>query len=361
MRATRVTLDAAAFKHNLSLLKGQNGKAFFCPMIKANAYGHGVEHLAPLLEAAGADAAGVALVEEGAQLRRLGFKLPILVFAPLEKGDAETLREQRLTPVLTRFQDLEVAVKSGAGAHIKFNTGMQRLGFDREQLPELRERLKTSGLKVEGVCTHCTHGEDAADPAGPTVKQFELFLQMSQGFPGVRHAHKSATLASTLSKLHPELGARPGISIYGLPYEGNLSSAGLKPVLSLKTTLSHVHNLEKGAHVSYGSRWTAARRSTIGVVPVGYADGYSRQLTNKGVMLFRGVKVPVTGTVCMDYVLLDLTDACQEGAPQAGEEVCVIGRQGALEITAFEVGERAGTIAYEVVTRLSARLRREVI
>jgi len=364
MRATRIVLDSAAFKHNLALLKAANGSAFFCPMIKANAYGHGMLELAPLVAACGADAAGVAMVEEGAQLRLSGFPLPILVFAPLEQGDGELMREFKLTPVVTRFEDLDIAKKSGIPAHIKFNTGMQRLGFDEEQVPELRERIKSSGLQVAGVCTHLTHGEDVHDKSGPTAGQFEKFLSMGQGFPGVKHAHKSATLADCLlrrlSKVHPEVGARPGIAIYGLPHDGNSAGQGLQPVLSLRTKLSRVHTVEKGAHVSYGARWTAARRSVIGVVPFGYGDGYSRLLSNKGHMLFRGVKVPVAGSVCMDYVLLDLTDACKDGAPKAGEEIMVIGRQNGSAITAYDLASLTGTIAYEVVTALSARVAREV-
>ena len=362
-RFTRAHLHRQIVKKNLELLKAVNGPAFFCPMIKANAYGHGLEQVAPLVAESGADCAGVALVEEGVELRRLGFKLPILTFAPLVAGDIPGLNEYQLTPVIGRFEDLAVLPKTPRAVHLKFNTGMQRLGFDGEQLSELREKLKSAGhLKIEGVCTHFTHGEDIQDAGGPTAQQFEKFFEMVAGFPGVRHAHKSSTLAASgLSKVHPEVGARPGISIYGLPHDGNRVGAGLEPALSWHTQLINVHQVEQGATVSYSGRWTAARRSTIGVVPLGYGDGYSRSLSNKGQMLFRGQKVPVTGSVCMDYVLLDLTDACKEGAAKAGEDVVVIGRQGGNQITAWDVAERAGTISYEVVTAISARVKREAV
>lgn len=363
MRPTRVRVDTAVLKQNLAALRSINGSAFFCPMIKANAYGHGIREVAPTVAASGADAAGVALIEEGIELRRIGFKLPVLTFAPVQSGDADALREYKLTPVLGRFEDLENLGNQPAQVHLKFNTGMQRLGFDFDQLPELHERLKQAAhVKVAGLCTHFTHGEEAAKPQGPTAKQFQTFLEMTKGLPGVKHAHKSATLASTeLNKVHAEIGARPGISIYGLPYDDGKTGAGLKPVLSWHTQLIHVHQVESGESVSYGARWTAARRSTIGVVPMGYADGYFRSLSNKGSMLFRGKKVPVAGTVCMDYVLLDLTGACTDGAAKPGEAIVVIGRQGSSEIQAADIAALAGTIEYEVVTSISARVSREAI
>lgn len=363
MRPTRVRIHTSVLKQNLAQLRAVNGPAFFCPMIKANAYGHGVRDVAPVVAASGADAAGVALIEEGIELRRLGFKLPVLVFAPLQTGDFEALHEYKLTPVVGRFQDLDVLGRAPVQVHLKFNTGMQRLGFDQEQLPELREKLKqASNVSVAGLCTHFTHGEEVSDPQGHTARQFQIFLEMSNGFPGVKHAHKSATLGGAdLKKIHPEIGARPGISIYGLPYAEGRTGAGLKPVLSWHTQLIHVHRVEAGASVSYGARWTAKQRSWIGVVPMGYADGYSRSLSNKGAMIFRGVKVPVAGTVCMDYVLLDLTEACKDGAPKPGEDIVVLGRQGANEIQAADIAAWAGTIEYEVVTAIGARVKREAI
>jgi alanine racemase len=363
MRPTRVRIDTATLKQNLARLRAVNGSAFFCPMIKANAYGHGVRDVAPVVAQSGADAAGVALIEEAIELRRLGFKLPVLVFAPLQAGDGDAIREYKLTPVLGRFEDLERLGHHSIQVHLKFNTGMQRLGFDREQLPELHEKLKQAGsISVTGLCTHFTHGEDAANASGPTNKQFELFLEMSKGFPGVKHAHKSATLAATeLKKVHPEIGARPGISIYGLPYDEGKTGAGLNPVLSWHTQLIHVHQLERGQSVSYGARWTAQQRSTIGVVPMGYADGYFRSLSNRGTMLFRGIKVPVAGTVCMDYVLLDLTKACADGVAKVGEDIVVIGKQGSAEIFAADLATVAGTIEYEVVTSIGPRVVREAV
>lgn len=364
-RPTRVEIQTEALRHNLEILKAANGSAFFCPMIKANAYGHGLGIVAGVVEKVGADMAGVALLEEGVEVRRLGFDIPILSFAPLNPGDTETLESQRITPVIGRFEDFKVLSRFSGSVHIKFNTGMQRLGFDQEQIPELMRTLKARPeLQVVGLCTHMTHGEDILDDTGQSAHQFRLFLEMSNGFSGVRHAHKSSTLAvcaAAGNKIHAAIGARPGISLYGLPHDGPRVAPGLKPVLRWVSELTHVHRVEKGESVSYSGRWTASRRSWIGVVPLGYGDGYPRALSNKGQMLFRGERVPVAGSVCMDYTLLDLTDACKDGDPKAGEGVVVIGEQGAARIAVYELADLAGTISYEIVTAISARVAREAV
>lgn len=370
LRPTRVQIDASALKDNLALLKKWNGAdAFFCPMVKANAYGHGEVEVARIVENFGVSAMGVALFEEGLALREAGIKSPILVFAPVEKASASAALTHGLIPVAGRMEDLEALSEVGGRAkiplHLKFNTGMNRLGFDSEELIRVGDFLKAHpNLEVTGVCTHLTHGEEAHRPDGPSARQLQKFQKMSEGFPGVRHVHKSASLAALAEhggRKDPDVGARPGISIYGLPQDGDRTAAGIKPVLSWKSALVRTHEVEKGQSVSYGARWTAARRSHIGVVSVGYGDGYMRALSNRGQMLFRGKRVPVVGSVCMDYTMVDLTDACHDGRPQAGEEIVVVGRQGGQEITVAFLAGQAGTIGYEIATAISRRVNREVV
>lgn len=366
-RRTRARIDISALRHNLELLKKWNGPAFFCPMVKANAYGHGELLIARAVEQASVSAMGVALIEEGVALREGGIKSPVLTFAPLAPEGAAAAVKYQLTAVIGRFEDIaafdRVKPEAPVGVHLKFNTGMQRLGFDSEEIPRLKSELQARPwLKIEGVCTHLTHGEDALTPGQPTQKQLAKFLEMTAGFPGVRHAHKSASLA-VLKADRPNdgIGARPGIGIYGLPHDGRTAGEGLRPVLTWTTEIVNVHTVEKGESVSYSARWTAPRKSVIGVVPMGYGDGYMRILSNKGVMLCRGKKVPVVGSVCMDYILLDLTDICAEGKVQPGEHVVVLGRQGSEEVSAADIAELAGTIAYEVVTNISRRVARETV
>jgi alanine racemase len=365
IRQTRIQIDGAAITNNLQLLKSWNGKdAFFCPMVKANAYGHGETLVASLAEKSGmATALGVALYEEGIELRKAGIRAPVLVFGPVNPAAVKAAKEFQLTPVAGRIEDLRALSSESLALHLKFNTGMNRLGFDEGELPALKDFLKKhASLKVEGVCTHLSHGDDAHEPDGFTARQFARFHAMSEGFPGVRHAHKSASLMALHENSKPidsKMGGRPGISIYGLP-DGNLLAKGLKPALKWSTELIRFHNVAKGEAVGYGARWIAPRASVIGIVPVGYGDGYLRALSNKGEMLYRGARVPVVGSVCMDYTLIDLTTQSGE-TPVAGEEIVIIGKQGGAEITAGELAIKAGTIAYEIVTAISRRVPREVI
>ncbi len=363
-RRTHLRIDIAALGHNLSLLKKWTGDAFFCPMVKANAYGHGDKIVARTIEQMGFKAMGVALVEEGVALRHEGITASIFSFGPLSRDAADALLKNNLTPVLGRFEDIQalesVRGKNEVPVHLKFNTGMQRLGFDAADVGRLKAELKDKPwLKVEGVCTHLTHGEEADQEDGPTHSQLRLFQKLSEGFPGVRHAHKSASLSVLKESDKGNIGARPGIGIYGLPYDGRQVGEGLRPILTWNTEIVNLHSVEQGQGVSYSSRWVAKRKSTIGVVPMGYGDGYMRSLSNKAFMLCRGMRVPVVGSVCMDYILLDLTDIEGQGKVQAGEHVVVIGRQGSEEISAVELAEAAGTIAYEIVTNISKRVARE--
>lgn len=363
-RATQLRIDTQALKHNLQLLKKWTRGEFFCPMVKANAYGHGEIIVARAAEETGVSALGVALVEEGVRLREAGLRAPILTFAPLDVEAAAAVNRHCLTPVITRFEDIEALDKVGKpiGAHLKFNTGMQRLGFDSGDLARLKMEVQSRPwLKIEGTCTHLTHGEEAAEQGGRSQTQLKRFLEMCKDFPGARHAHKSASLASLMENHSAGIGARPGIGIYGLPHDGRQIGAGLKPVLTWKTRLSHAHTVEKGENASYSARWTASRRSVVGLLPLGYGDGYLRALSNKGVVLYRGVRVPVVGSVCMDYTLVDLTDAVSDGVAQAGEEVVLIGEQKGKRIDAADLAELAGTISYEIVTAISARVAREAV
>ncbi len=368
LRATNLKIDTATLQQNLALLRLWNGAAnFFCPMVKANAYGHGLELVARAVATTkgGASALGVALVEEGLELRRLGIDLPILVFAPLDNASADAVFEFKLTPVAGRFEDLIALGKHALKVHLKFNTGMNRLGFTAGEIPSLQQMLQQSpGLEVTGVCTHLSHGDEIDQPEGYSQTQLKRLHQWTKDFPGVRHAHKSsslATLARSKIAKTDEVGARPGIGLYGLAHDADKTGPGLRPILSWRTHLVRTHAVEKDEAVSYSARWVAPRRSRIGVVPVGYGDGYRRALSNKGEMLYRGQRVPVVGSVCMDYTLIDLTDVCRDEPAQVGEEVVLIGQQGLHEVSALELAEKAGTIVYEVVTGITQRVAREAL
>jgi alanine racemase len=242
---------------------------------------------------------------------------------------------------------------------------MNRLGFDLSEMAKLREVLSSSpNVRVEGVCTHLSHGEEIDQAQGISQQQLHRFNEMAKDLPGVRHAHKSASLATLARKglkKNDNLGARPGITLYFLTFDEDLSGPGLRPALRWKSALVRVHQVQKGEGVSYGARWIAENPATIGVVPVGYGDGYLRAYSNRAKMLFRGAQVPVVGSVCMDYTLVDLSNVCRDQPAQPGEEIVMLGQQGNAEVSAATLAAIAGTITYEVVTGIRRRVRREAL
>ncbi len=359
--------------HNLRVLREASQGAFFCPMVKADAYGHGAITCARALEGEGASRIGVALIEEGIELREAGVRASeIFLFGPFHPRGAPPVIEFGLVPVLSRWDQIAslegaaVAAGKTVKVHLKFNTGMNRLGFQVDEAERLKKAFEAqTTLRVEGVCTHLAIGEDAGSLTGMSSRQMAAFEQVRKVWTGSGisvHAYNSSAFLSRDARGAPappsRLGFRPGISLYGeSPVE--TSSIDLKPVMTLKTEVVMLHNLKMGESVSYGARWMAQRESTVAVLAIGYADGFHRCFSNCGVMLYRGLRVPVVGTVCMDYTLVDLTDALKEGtAPHIGEEVVVFGEQRGQYLRASECAARIGTIAYELFTSVSRRVPR---
>lgn len=360
-RPTQAIVDLEAIRSNFIALKKMVGHGFICPMVKANAYGHGDVMVVKAMNEVGAERAGVALIEEGVHLREAGITTEVMVFGRLTLESAKAAAENGLTLVLSSWDDFATLGKLPAppNFHIKLNTGMNRMGFSLEDVPRLKEFFaKEKKLRCIGVCTHLSHGDDAADPNGRSEKQIQKFRQAFDqlGNPKLLHhvLNSDALLARSRANKDCEwLGARPGLALYGL-----CDSPLLKPAMSLHTKLDLVRKVPKGESISYGGRWTASKDSWIAVVPIGYGDGYWRAFSNKAQMLFRGERVPVVGTVCMDYSLLDLTAACQEGEPKAGEDVVVFGSQGKSSMSVVELTKLVDTIPYELVTNLNIRVPR---
>lgn len=356
---------------------------FVCPMVKANAYGHGDVEVAKALRNAGAKYLGVALIEEGERLRHAGDRDPILIFGPVDTGSADTILRENLTAVVSGWDQLE-ALKmahaeggtSSTRIHFEFNTGMNRLGFEPEDAPKLRQWLKDNKeFRLEGVCTHLLRGNDAGDASGESEIQLSRLVQIIESFSDlpdlIIHSLNSSAAVNIWNRKaeNKELGAatgktlglRPGIGLYGVqPPNDQHSEIQLKPVMSLKTHVISIHKVKKGEKVSYGPVWEASRESTIATLPFGYADGYRRSLTNRAQVLFRGERAPVVGTVCMDYFMVDLTDIeAKTGKPVLiGEEIVLLGEQGKEIITATELADLAGTISYEIFTGVSDRVTR---
>jgi alanine racemase len=360
IRPTTVTVDLAALRHNLAVIRRLAPGIAVCAVVKADAYGHGLEPVARSLADAGIDWLAVALIEEGVTSRRAGIKTPILVLGAALAGGFEELVAQDLTPALFRAEHLEALARAARHRrypfHLKLDTGMSRLGLPLCELPSFLESLAHHPeLELDGVLTHFANA-DLADRE-LNARQLQLFreglaLVRSRGHtPRWHHIANSAAVIS-----YPEAREgllRPGLMIYGLrPLE---CAVDLQPAMRWTTRAVHLKTVRPGTRVSYGGRWTAQRDSRIATLPVGYADGYPRALTGKAEVLVRGRRAPVVGTICMDLCMVDVTDV---RGVEIGDEVVLMGTQGQESITAHDLARWAGTIPYEIVCGVGPRVPR---
>lgn len=357
-RPTWVEVDLEAIRRNARILTPEGSELM--AIVKANGYGHGDVEVARAAIEAGASWAGVALVEEGLRLREAGVDVPILVLSELPPGSEAVALAHRLTPTLSSDDGLERLAAASRGSvpvHLKVDTGMHRVGvWPPEEAPGFARRVLDAGLEVEGLYTHFARSEE--DEA-TTEMQLARFLGVAEGVrsmgasPRLLHAANSgATIRHPAS--HLDL-VRPGIALYGIPpAPGVGADLGLRPALTWRSRVSAVKRLEAGEAISYGHRYRLERDSWVATVPVGYADGYPRQLTNVGEVLIGGRRHPIAGSVTMDQLVVD----CGDRAVHPGEDVVLIGSQGEETIDADGLGRSFGTIGYEIVSRIGPRVPR---
>lgn len=369
IRPTRAEISASALRANLNVAKSLAGKAGVMAVVKANAYGHGAVQVARVLEDEGVDVLGVALVEEGLELRNAGVTSPILVMGGSYEGAWELMVEHQLTPMLFRFEHLEGLIRAAtrvgrpAKAHLKLDTGMSRLGVQRSELPGFLAALRAAQthVELEGFLSHFANADLEGDPV--TAMQLERFAEglavvRAAGFePKWRHVSNTAGVLSLPGNAQVNL-VRPGILLYGVAPDAWLKSAALTPVLCWKSALIHLKTLEAGTPVSYGGTWVAKRRSVIATLPVGYADGFGRIFSNRAQVLVRGQRAPIIGRVTMDMSMVDVTDIA--GA-SVNDEVVLLGSQGGVRIDADELATLSDTIPYEVMCSVGARVPRVLV
>jgi alanine racemase len=363
---TYASVDLSALVHNLSQIRERVSRdCGILAVVKANAYGHGAVEISRALVQAGVMRLAVASVQEGVTLRKAGISADILVLVDVFDTHIKELLEYRLTPVITE-QRLLPALNKAAEAlnhpfavHIKVDTGMGRLGFSPSELAALFSTLPSwKSLRIEGFMTHLADS-DGAD-SSHTEQQLKSFrglleqvAQRGMTVPFVHVANSAAIMRYPQS--HFSL-VRPGIMLYGyhtLPEA--VPCSPLQPVLSLYTTVMQLRTLKPGEAVSYNRTFVAKRPSTIAVLPIGYADGYSRQLSNKGFVLLDGKRAPIVGLVCMDMTMVDVTDI---PSTRVGDGVTLIGRQGREAIWADEIAEWTSTIPYETLCGIGPRIPR---
>lgn len=367
LRPTWAEIDLAAFADNLRAVKEFVGpRVKVMAVVKANAYGHGAVRLAQVAAANGADQLAVATLDEAVALRKAGLKLPILVLGTSIPGEgAEVAVELGIAQALCTVELAEAlsaaARRRGKEAlvHLKIDTGMSRIGVrPHEAVPFMERVSQLPGLRFEGVFSHFAASDEPENPY--TELQFRRFQEALKAlreagytFP-IRHIANSAAILD-----HPEMHldmVRPGCILFGSwPSEKTQRKINIRPTLTLKTRIVFLKRVPAGTPVSYGLTYTSPSERLLATLPIGYADGYRRGLSNKASVLVRGVRAPVVGRVCMDQCVVDVSDV--PGAA-LGDEVVLIGRQGSEEITAQELADILGTLDLELYCGLSPRVPR---
>ncbi len=363
---TYATVNLAALAHNLSCItRYLSPDCEILAIVKANAYGHGAVETAQALVRQGIGRFAVASLDEGIALRHAGLNASIVVLGALFEEQVSDLVANTLTPVISDGRIISGLAKAARShpapyrIHLKVETGMGRLGFSPEELLSLLDSpLVQSPLQVEGIMTHLADadGKDSTfteQQLGVFRTVLEQVRQRGVTLPLVHTANSAAIVRFPDS--HFSL-VRPGIMLYGyhtLPT--TVPAPDLKPVLSLHTTIAQLRTIPRGGTVSYNGTFVATRPTRIAVLPIGYADGYNRRLSHRGSVLIQGRRAPIVGLVCMDMIMVDVTDL----APvHVGETVTLIGQQGRESIWADEVATWIGTIPYEVLCGIGSRVPR---
>lgn len=368
LRPTVMEVNLDALAHNFRLIAERVKPALVMPVVKSNAYGHGMLECAATLEREGASVLGVALLEEGIQLRLGGIKTRILVLGGIFTDQLQHFLEYDLEILASSVYKLKginrvaQAVGKIARVHLDFDTGMERIGvhyYNAETL--LEAALGCEHCQVVGVSTHFA-GQESEDPT-LTALQLERFLSVvsfykKRGLPmPARHAAASGAILS-YPETHLEM-VRPGLMLYGVVPAPHLKGKWpLRPVMSLRSKVVYFKVVQAGAGVSYGHEWTATVDTRVVTVPVGYGDGYLRGLSNRGEVLIQGKRYPVVGVVCMDQMMIDIGP---EGVAYNGDEVVLLGEQGAETITLEDLCSRVTPNPREFLVSTNLRIPRQFV
>lgn len=364
---TWAEIDISALLHNFKKIKNMSGGAEIIAVVKANAYGHSVKNVVPALDNAGADRFAVATLQEALELRNLGVKKPILILGYTNPDGASLLAENEITQCVFSKEYAQMlsekAVESGVNVkiHLKLDTGMSRLGFDcrTEELFGLEDATVAANLEnleTEGAFTHfAVSDRNEKEEDGFTDSQYQRFKKATDILKsrGVNiplcHCCNSGAILNDSEKHFSAV--RPGIILYGLSPDSSAPLEGFKPVMTLKTTIAMIKEIHSNDTVSYGRTFEAKEKMLVATLPVGYADGYPRLLSNKGYVVINGQKAPIVGRVCMDQIVVDVTNIPNVSM---GDEVILMGEKPSAE----EIGQMCGTINYEIVCGVSSRVPR---
>jgi len=371
-RPTWAEVDLDALAHNFHTLRHQLAQHVrVLAAVKANAYGHGAVACARRLQKEGADWFGVALPEEGIELRSSGIQKPILCLGGFWEGQQDICLQYDLTPVVYRLDAIEALNRAAmqrnvtVDVHVKIDTGMGRLGVRPDGLNYFCNALRSfEKVRVTGLMTHLA-AADESEKREFTNRQLELFEQAvgtfrEQGFaPAHIHAANSAGLFSFTESWGNLV--RPGGTLYGFADDvlsTEVAAPSLQPVMSLHTRIMLLKEVPRGEKLGYGCTFETKRDSLIATIPIGYDDGYRRALSNRGRVIVRGMFAPVVGRVSMDLTMIDITDVANASL---NDQVTLLGTQGDLSIKAEELGRQVNTISYEITCGISNRVPRKYL
>lgn len=363
MRPVWAEVDLGALRRNLRKIKQYTGSEIM-PIVKADAYGHGAVEVVGCLIREGIRRFGVAFLEEALVLREHFPDISLMIIGPTLPEYSEILIQKGIIPEIFQFEQAKIlsqaAVKLNKKAklHLKIDTGMGRIGFREDAFEKIKEIARLPGLTVEGIYTHLATA-DSPDLSYAN-KQLQIFDALYERLRAeginipIRHAANSSALLR-LPQSHYEL-CRPGLILYGLlPMAHTGQEAGFEPVLSLKARISFLKTIEKGQSVGYGRSFIAEGPTRVATLPIGYADGLRRKLSNKGEVLVKGKKAGIIGNICMDHTMIDVTGI---GDVETGDEVTIIGRDGNEVLDAEQMAATVDTISYEILCGISQRVPR---
>jgi len=365
LRPTVAEINLSAIEFNLQQIKDKVAPAKIMAVVKANAYGHGALEVSRKALETGASYLGVALLEEGVELRSQGIQAPILVFGGFFSDEAEEFLQHGLEVTLYNEENLFALTAAAqklnqkAKVHIEVDTGMGRVGVPWQKATSFVKRVwKTPEIEVIGLYTHlATADERDKTFANLQLTRFRSVIEQL-GKEGINIPIKHAANSGAILDLPDSYFdmVRPGIIIYGYyPSFETSESLPLRPAMRLKSTILHVKEVSAGTSVSYGREFITPRTTRIVTIPVGYADGYNRLLSNRGEVIIRGKKYPVVGRVCMDQIMVDVGEDVDV---EVGDEVVLWGQQGDVEISVYDLCRKLQTIPYEVCCWVSSRVPR---
>ena len=368
VRPTYARIDRSAIQHNIKTIAERLGNRIrMLAVVKANGYGHGAIEVADVCALAGVWGFAVSLVEEGIELRRGGVTSPVLVLGGVYSGFEDVIVHRNLTPVVWAYEHLQrlasAVRRSGARPlriHLKIDSGMSRLGLLLDELPAVMDFFASEEgalLQLEGVMTHLACADEPDDQVTPI--QLKVFREAlgtlaARGLhPRFRHVCNSAGVVRYPGAYFDMV--RPGVAMYGAASRQAVELPGLRMAMSVHTRVLGVRELPQGSFVSYGHHARLSRASRLGIIPCGYADGYSQRMSGEAEVLVRGHRCSVVGDITMDTLMIDLTDLPD---PRAGERVTLLGPQGRQRITIYDLAAWSGEIPHEIMCRISSRIPR---